>query len=199
MTEVLAVAFDDMHSADEVLNRLRGLESGHPVELDDACIAQRDEAGRLHLKQAIGRALSDALHARFWHDLVPHILHHGALADIESGDHCRLDRSFCCDLADALKPGTSALFVLLRQTRADSLVKVLGDHPGRILRSTLPEHEREALEVAVGMRPPPPRRRASCVPCSCARKSMRRRLGSRSGRQQRCAGARRLSGSAGAG
>lgn len=157
MTEVLAVAFDDLHSADDVLAKLRGVESGHPVELDDACIAQRDEAGRLHLKQAVGHGLTDVLHARFWHELVHHILHHGGLAAApEGGDHCRLDRGFCCDLADALKPRTSALFVLLRQTTADSLVAVLDHHHGRILRSTLPEHEREALEIAVGMRPPPP-------------------------------------------
>jgi uncharacterized membrane protein len=155
MTEVIAVAFDDGRSADDVLDKLRGVASGYPVELDDACTAQRDEAGRLHLKQAIGHGLSDALHSRFWHELVHHILHQGDLGEVEGIDRCKLDRGFCCDLADTLKPGTSALFVLLRETQADSLVEALEHHRGRILRSTLPEHEREALEVAVGMRPPP--------------------------------------------
>jgi uncharacterized membrane protein len=155
MTEVIAIAFDDERSADDVLNKLRGVASDHPVELDDACIVQRDEGGRLHLKQAIGHGISDALHAQFWHELVHHILHHGAMDDVEGDDHCRLDRDFCCHLAAALKPGTSALFVLLRHTQAESLVEALERHRGRILRSTLPEHERAALEVAVGMRPPP--------------------------------------------
>jgi uncharacterized membrane protein len=154
MSEVLAAAFDDLGGADDVLHELRRLESEHLVELDDACIAQADEAGRVHLKQAIGHRLSDALHGRFWHELVHHILHHGSQA--VEGEHCKLDRAFCCELSEALKPGTSALFVLVRQASADMLVEALRKHRGRVLRSTLPEHEREELEMAIGMRPPRP-------------------------------------------
>lgn len=154
MGEVLAAAFNDLNGADEVLHKLRSLESEHLVELDDACIAQSDEEGRLHLKQAIGHRLLDTLHGRFWHELVHHILHHGSQA--AEGEHCKLDRAFCCDLAEALKPGTSALFVLARQASAEALVEALRQHESRILRSTLPEHEREELEVAIGMRPPRP-------------------------------------------
>lgn len=158
MSEVLAAAFDDPGGADDVLQKLRSLESKHLVELDDACIAQSDEQGRLHLKQAIGNRLLDALHGRFWHELVHHILYHGRQPDsAECGSpDCALDRAFCCDLAEALGPGTSALFVLVREESADALVEALRKHEGRILRTTLSEREREALEVAIGMRPPRP-------------------------------------------
>ena len=154
MSEVLAAAFDDPGGADDALHKLRSLESEHLVELDDACIAQLDEQGRLHLKQAIGHRLPDALHGRFWHELVHHILHRGGPA--AEGEHCRLDRAFCCDLAEALKPGTSALFVLARQASAEALAEALREHKSHILRSTLPEHEQEEIEVAIGTRPPRP-------------------------------------------
>ncbi len=155
MSEVLAVAFDDRNAAADVLHKLRSHGAEHLVELEDACIAQRGPDGRLQLSQAIGHRLP--LHGRFWHDLVHHLLHHGR--EREAGcdtPDCRLERSFCRQLADALRPETSALFVLVREAPADALIDSLERHKGRILRSTLPETEEEALEVAVGMRPPKP-------------------------------------------
>jgi uncharacterized membrane protein len=159
VSEVLAVAFDDRNAATDVLHKLRSHGAEHLMELEDACIAQRGADGRLQLSQAIGHRLS--LHGRFWHDLVHHFLHHGRQreADCDTPD-CRLERSFCCKLADALRPGTSALFVLVRETSAEALIESLERHKGRVLRSTLPESEEEALEVAVGMRPPKPPRAA---------------------------------------
>ena len=155
MSEVLAVAFDDRAAAADVLQKLRSLGAEHLVELEDACVAQRSADGRLQLTQAIGHRLS--LHGRFWHDLVHHLLHHGRQRDGDCGTaDCRLERGFCRQLADALRPDTSALFVLVREASANALIKSLEQHQGRILRSTLPEQEEAALEVAVGMRPPTP-------------------------------------------
>jgi uncharacterized membrane protein len=155
VSEVLAVAFDDRSAAADVLHKLRSLGAEHLVELEDACIAQRGTDGRLQLSQAIGHRL--ALHGRFWHELVHHLLHHGRERDGDCGTpECRLERSFCRQLADALRPDTSALFVLVREAPADALIESLKRHQGRVLRSTLPESEEAALEVAVGMRPPSP-------------------------------------------
>lgn len=156
MSELLAVAFDEPTAADDVLHQLRSQQATHLVELEDACVAQHDQSGQVHLKQAIGHLLPDALSGRFWHGLVHHILHHGGQdgADDCGTPDCSLDRRFCCDLADALRPGSSALFVLARRVPAETLVDSLRQHHGRILRSSLPEAEEEQLEVAVGMRPP---------------------------------------------
>jgi uncharacterized membrane protein len=153
VSEVLAVAFDDRNAAADVLDKLRSLGAAHLVELEDACVAQRGVDGRLQLSQAIGHRLP--LHGRFWHDLVHHLLHHGRHREADCGTpDCRLDRRFCCQTADALRPGTSALFVLVRETSPDALIESLERHKGRVLRSTLPEREEEAVERAVGMRPP---------------------------------------------
>jgi uncharacterized membrane protein len=159
VSEVLAVAFDDRNAAADVLQKLRSHGAEHLVELEDACIAQRGPDGRLQLSQAIGHRLP--LHGRFWHDLVHHLVHHGHERNGD-GDTatCRLEGDFCRRLADALRPGTSALFVLVREASPDALIESLERHQGRVLRSTLPESEEEALEVAVGMRPPKPPRAA---------------------------------------
>jgi uncharacterized membrane protein len=155
VSEVLAVAFDDRNAAADVLHKLRSHGAEHLVELEDACIAQRGADGRLQLSQSIGHRLS--LHGRFWHDLVHHLLHHGRERNEDCDTpECRLERSFCRKLVDALRPDTSALFVLVREASTDALIESLERHKGRVLRSTLPEQEEEALEVAIGMRPPKP-------------------------------------------
>jgi uncharacterized membrane protein len=154
VSEVLAVAFDDSNAAADVLQKLRSHGAGHLVELEDACIAQRGADGRLQLTQAIGHRL--ALHGQFWHELVHHLLHHGRKADPADPADCRLELGFCRQVADALRPGTSALFVLVRDATADALIESLERHKGRVIRSTLPRTEEEAVEVAVGMRPPKP-------------------------------------------
>ena len=156
MSEVLAVAFDDRAAAADVLQKLRSLGAEHLVELEDACVAQRGADGRLQLTQAIGHRL--ALHGRFWHDLIHRLLHHRRERERagSGAPDSRLEPSFYRELADALRPDTSALFVLVREASADALIKSLEQHQGRILRSTLPEQEEAALEVAVGMRPPTP-------------------------------------------
>ena len=156
MSEVLAVAFDEPGAAADVLHKLRSHAADHLVELEDACVAQRSPDGRLQLTQAIGHRL--ALHGRFWHELVHHLLHHGRPADPQNPGtaDCRLELGFCREVATALLPGTSALFVLVRGATTDELLESLQRHHGRVLRSTLPETEEEKVEVAVGMRPPSP-------------------------------------------
>ena len=156
MSEVLAVAFDEPGAAADVLHKLRSHAADHLVELEDACVAQRGADGRLQLTQAIGHRLP--LHGQFWHELVHHLLHHGQPVDPAGPGtaDCRLEVGFCRQVADALRPGTSALFVLVRDASAGALIESLERHKGRVVRSTLPETEERAVEVALGLRPPEP-------------------------------------------
>ncbi len=156
MSEVLAVAFDEPGAAADVLHKLRSHAADHLVELEDACVARRGADGRLQLIQAIGHRLP--LPGRFWHELVHHLLHHGRPADPPDPGtpDCRLEIGFCRQVGAALRPGTSALFVLVHDATAEALIESLQRHRGRILRSTLPKTEEQAIEAAVGMRPPSP-------------------------------------------
>ena len=75
---------------------MRALEAEHLLELEDACVAQRDAQGKLHLKQAIGGRIEDALPGHFWHQLIHHILRHGSQqqADPAPTPHYGLTREF---------------------------------------------------------------------------------------------------------
>ena len=151
MDHLLAVTFTELGAADDVLQRLRSLEAKHLVELEDACVAQRDSEGHLHLKQAIGDRLADALPGDFWHQLIRHILHHGSRPDdnATSTPHYGLSHEFVREVTEALAPGTSALLALVREASVDPMVESLEGHPGKLLRCELPEGERDKLSAAV--------------------------------------------------
>ena len=156
MTDLLAVAFADVRGADDVLHKLRSLRQEDLVEVEDACIAERDRNGALHLKQAIGEQLTAALHPPFWHRLIAHILHHGQEHMPAEGmtPEVGLDYGFVRQAANSLSPGTSALFLVMRKTSTEALIEALKAHPGEIMRTSLPPGERQALAAALGPQPP---------------------------------------------
>lgn len=156
MTDLLAVAFNDVGGADDVLHKLRRLRHEDLIEVEDACIAERDTNGELHLKQAIGERLPAALHPPFWHRLIAHILHHGQESMPSEGrtPEIGLDYGFVRQAVHSLSPGTSALFLIVRKTSTDALIEALKDHDGEIMRTSLPPGERQALAAALGPQPP---------------------------------------------
>lgn len=166
MDHLLAITFTELGAADDVLQRLRSLEAKHLVELEDACVAQRDSTGNLHLKQAIGGRLADALPGHFWHQLIAHILHHGSRPDGNASPtpHYGLSHQFVREVTEGLAPGTSALLALVREASVDPMVESLKGHQGTLLRCELPDGERDKLSAAVTPLPQvPPARELSGV------------------------------------
>ena len=53
MSELVVVGFKDAEEADRVLFRLAKLKKEHLIDLEDAVVVIRDEAGKIHLKQSI--------------------------------------------------------------------------------------------------------------------------------------------------
>src|SRR6516165_5202400 len=53
MSNLIVLDFDGIHTADEVLNKLRSLQKEHLIDLEDACVVERDKDGKIHIKQAV--------------------------------------------------------------------------------------------------------------------------------------------------
>jgi uncharacterized membrane protein len=53
------------------------------------------------------------------------------------------------DLAGTLKPGSSALFVLVRKTTPDRIIEELADSGGTVLQSSLSHDDEAKLQVAL--------------------------------------------------
>ena len=52
MSDLVVLDFDGIHTADEVLNKLRSLQKEYLIDLEDACVVERGEEGKVHIKQA---------------------------------------------------------------------------------------------------------------------------------------------------
>jgi len=49
MSSLVVLGFDGIHTADEVLNKVRPMQKEHLIDLEDACVVERDKDGKVHV------------------------------------------------------------------------------------------------------------------------------------------------------
>ena len=74
MSNLIVLDFDGIHTADEVLNKLHSLQKEHLIDLEDACVVERDKDGKIHIEQAVNMTALAAARGgsmgAFWGTLV---------------------------------------------------------------------------------------------------------------------------------
>ncbi len=153
----VAVAYDDIYTAQEVRLRLLRMQKEYLIDLEDAVAAVRDEKGKVKLHQIHDLTAAGAISGGFWGLLIGLIFMNpllglaagaaggalsGALADVG------IDDDFMKKLASELKPGSSVLFVLVKHFTPDKVLAELEGTGGRLLKTSL-SHEDEAKLQAV--------------------------------------------------
>src|SRR5271165_3893866 len=53
MSNLVVFGFDGLHTADDVLNKLRSMQQEYLIDLEDSCIVERDPSGKVYIKQAV--------------------------------------------------------------------------------------------------------------------------------------------------
>ena len=158
--EMLVVAFEDEHTADEVLSTLKQLDREAGVDLKSAAVVGRDTSGKLRVKEtrdfdakqgAIGGAVAGGLLGLLrgkW--LAGAIL--GAAGGAAAGKVIDLGLSdeYLRSVGEGLGYGTSALVALVAFERVDSAMEELEKFEGgRILRHALSPEVYRQLSDAV--------------------------------------------------
>jgi uncharacterized membrane protein len=158
MAQLIAVTFEDKDSASEVLRRIRGVEREGQIHLTDTAVLVKDEQGKIHVKNeldsgvetgaVVGGILGGALSFLFPIFGVVVGAAGGALVGrmLEQG----VDKDLVKEVSAQLRPGTSALFLMVSEANADAVVAALRGHPGRVYQSSLPDEVEEELRHAVG-------------------------------------------------
>ena len=146
MSQLIAIVYSDLDRAHEVLRATRGLAAGHLVDLDDAVVVTKDPGGEVRLHQTVNVTARGALGGAFWGSLIGLLvlnplvgLAAGAAAGAVTGaltDYGISDR-FMRDLAGAMRPGSSAVFLLVRHATADRLHAELARFGGTVLHTSL--------------------------------------------------------------
>jgi uncharacterized membrane protein len=121
--------------AEEVRLALLKMQKAYLVDLADAVVVVRDEKGKVKLRQMYNLTAAGAASGGFWGALVGLLFLNplfgfaiGAAAGAISGalKDVGIDDNFMKQLGQTLKPGSAALFVLIRQMTPEEIKKFGG-------------------------------------------------------------------------
>lgn len=159
MSDLVVIAYEDESTAFRVREKLERMEKAHLVGLQDLVIVVRDKEDKVKIKQAENMMGVGALSGAFWGMLIgilfwmPFLgLAVGALSGAVAGKFADLgiDHQFVKDLAATIQPGTSAVFMLIRDTTPDKFVKNLEEFKGKVIQTSLSEDDEAKLRAALG-------------------------------------------------
>jgi uncharacterized membrane protein len=173
MATLVVIGYESEVKAEEVRLALLKMQKDYLIDLADAVVVVRDAQGKVRLRQLYNLTAAGALSGGFWGTLVGLLFLNplfgfavGAGAGAISGalQDVGIDDGVMKKLAEALKPGTAALCVLIRQMTTDKVLAEIQKFGGTVIKTNLcHENEaklREALSVAQSQAAAPPNKEA---------------------------------------
>jgi uncharacterized membrane protein len=156
MSNLVAIAYDDVDTAQQVMTSLTELQREHSLALDDAVIIERRQDGKIKLHQP-SAAGAGAAGGAVWGGLIGLLFLNpllgmaiGAASGAAAGamSDFGVDDNFMKELGEQLQPGNVALVALVRNV---NVAKVLEDVkiPGKIIHSSLDPDTESALSDAL--------------------------------------------------
>ena len=157
MSEAIAILFNGEDEAREAMANLRAIEQDDRIAFSDTALVARDADGTLHVRNELdsstetGMTIGTVIGALFG----PLGLVAGFLggAAVGASQDTGVDRDQVEEMERQIQPGTSALFLAIKEAQADALVGALGPFEGRVIRSTLTPEAEEVLNMAMGPKP----------------------------------------------
>ncbi len=158
MSTLVVVGYDDQFKADEVRLMLLKLQKDYLIDMEDAVVAVKDAKGKVKIHQAVNLTAAGAVSGGFWGTLIGLIFLNpllgmavgagagavsGALTDVGIND------SFMKELAGSMKPGSSALFVLVRKSTPDKVLEHITGTGGKVLKTSLSHEDEAKLQAAL--------------------------------------------------
>lgn len=165
MSVLVVSVFDDRYKGEEVRLSLLKKGSERVVDLEDAVVLVRTLSGKVKLHHVTHLTLGGAVTGGFLGSLLGVLMLNpvfavfglaaGTMVGAVSGSlsHAGVDEDFMQELAKHLKPGTSALCVLVRDN-LDKVLQELKEFGGKVFQTSL-RHEdiaklQEALDAVAG-------------------------------------------------
>lgn len=158
MSTLIAIVYPTEAKAEEVRQRLLGLQKEYLIKLGDAVVATKTESGKIKLNQIMNTTAAGAVSGSFWGLLIGVLFLNplvgvaigaasgalgGALADVGIND------AFMKNLSANLQPGNGALFVLVQEMTADKVLKEIEGFGGVVLKTSLDETKEQTLRDAL--------------------------------------------------
>jgi uncharacterized membrane protein len=160
MANLVAIAYDDVGQAQQVMGTLGQLVKEHSLELQDAVIVEHRQDGKIKVHQP-SAAGAGAAGGALWGGLIGLIflmplfgMAIGAATGAAAGaaSDYGIDDKFMKELGDKLPQGGAAVFVLVEQATADKVVPEVAKYGGHVIQSSLSNEQETALQEALDRR-----------------------------------------------
>jgi len=154
MTSLVVMTYDDMDEAERVRDDISKGEHQGYMSLDDSAVIVKDQEGKVHVKNqvdrgvkvgAVGGGLLGLLIGVFFFPVGAVVL--GALGGALIGKFADMgvDKKFINEVSDSLKPGSSALFIIIRNAEPAYAIGVLEKYKGTVYHTNLPTELEDEL------------------------------------------------------
>jgi uncharacterized membrane protein len=164
MSNLVVLGFDGIHTADEVLNKLRSLQREYLIDLEDACVVEREPNGKVFVKQAVNLtalgAAAGGSRGALWGALVGLLFLNplagmaiGALTGAGAGalsgslTDYGIPDDFVQKLGQTIPQGSSALFILFKSVTEDKVLPEIEPFKPRVLRTSMSTEAEERLKA----------------------------------------------------
>jgi uncharacterized membrane protein len=156
MSDLVAIAYPDLATAQEVAGNVARLQKGHELELDDMVIVERKSGDKVKLHQP-SAAGAGAASGALWGGLIGLIflnpllgMAFGAAGGALGGSlvDYGIDDNFMKELGTELEPGGAALLLLIRKVSMDKVLPQI-KIPGKVIQTSLDSETEARLSDAL--------------------------------------------------
>ena len=160
MATLVAIGYPDQGTAEEARQTVGSLERDLIIQAEQVAAISRDLEGKYHVHTTHGGASSGggALWGGFWGMLFG-LLFFIPFAGLALGagmgalfghfGEKGIDKAFQEQVREYLKPGTSALFLVIDQVPPDKAISALSQYGGTVIRTSLSDEDTKRLEEAL--------------------------------------------------
>jgi uncharacterized membrane protein len=160
MATLVAIGYPDQGTAEEARHTVQQLEAELIIQADQVAAISRDVEGKYHVHTTHGGASAGggAAWGGFW-GLLFGILFLVPFAGLALGagfgalfghlGEKGIDKAFQQQVRDYLKPGTSALFMIIEHATPDKAIAALEKFGGTVIKTSLSDEDTQKLQEAL--------------------------------------------------
>jgi uncharacterized membrane protein len=160
MATLVAIGYPDQGTAEQARDTVAQLESELIIQADQVASISRDPEGKYHVHTSHGGGTTagGAAWGGFW-GLLFGLLFFIPFAGWAMGaglgalfGHMSkqgIDKAFQDQVRDSVKPGTSALFMVIEQATPDKAVAALEQYGGTVIKTSLSDEDTKKLQEAL--------------------------------------------------
>jgi uncharacterized membrane protein len=158
MSSLVVVSFNSPDEAATVLAKLREQTQYGNISFEDTAVVSKDPDGKVHVKNDVSHgtmtstavgALLGLMLGMFLFPVAGILIGAGGGALVGRFMKLGVDGDFVKEVSNSLQPGTSALFVVVRDANPAVVRAVLEEHHGKVLQTTLSSEAEENLIKAL--------------------------------------------------